>query len=128
MPLLRRPTRRARRIATRMPNKATGVTASMEILQIQRVVRHLINGCSIVAIGANFEFDDEDYALIDHDCIDALSHARDRKFQCNPAIIYGVELGLKEGNLLNPGVALERVEIMTVLFGEMPEHGLRLLL
>ena len=41
------------------------MTAGMKILQIERVVRHLIDGAGIKVLGARFKFDDEDDALAD---------------------------------------------------------------
>jgi hypothetical protein len=53
----------------------------MEVLQIERVVNHLVNSAGDVLLGTHLEFDDEDNALEDDDRIDALTHAWDRKFQ-----------------------------------------------
>ena len=62
------------------------MTAGMKILQIERVVGHLINGAGIKVLCAHFKFDDKDDASIDDNRVDALSHARDRELQGDPAI------------------------------------------
>jgi hypothetical protein len=92
----------------------------VEILQIQRVVDHLINCGSFVMLASNLEFNDEHDALIDHNGIDALTHAWDREFKRDPAGTHIVQFALEKRGLLDPSAALKRIQVMRVLCCEMP--------
>src|SRR5262249_862210 len=67
-------------------------------------------------------------ALMDHNGIDAFTHAWDCEFKRDPAGTQIMQLVLEERALLDPGIALELIEVMRVLCGEVPEDSLRLLL
>jgi hypothetical protein len=103
------------------------VTAGMKILQIERVVRHLIDGAGIKVLGAHFKFDDEDNARADDNRVYALAHAWDREFQRNPPVAQFALLVLEKRDLLDPRIALEGIETMRMLGGEVAEDGLWLL-
>jgi hypothetical protein len=100
------------------------MTARMEILQIERVVRHLVNSACVVVLGPHFEFNDQDDPLEDHDGIDTFAHARDRKFEGDPPTVQIAKLILEKRDLLDPGIPLEGIEVMRVPSGEVPEDGL----
>ena len=100
----------------------------MKILQIERVVRHLIDGAGIKVLGARFKFDDEDDALADDNRVYALAHAWDREFQRDPPVAQFAQLVLEKRDLLDPRIALKGIEIMRVLGSEVAEDGLWLLL
>jgi len=108
-------------------HEAQGVTVSVKILQIQRVVHHLVDGARAVVLRAHFKFKDEDDAVSNDDRIDPLTHPRDGKFQGDPAIDYVAKPILKKRNLFDPGIALEGIEVMPMPSGEMAEDGLGLL-
>jgi hypothetical protein len=73
----------------------------------------------------HLEFNDEDDALEAHNGIDALTHARNGKFQGDPSIIQVAKLFLEKLFLLDPSIALEQIEIVRVLCSEMSQDGLR---
>ena len=65
-------------------HKSQSVTPRMEILQVKRVVHHLIDGARVVVLGPHLEFNDEDDALMNHNDIDTLAHAWDGELKRNP--------------------------------------------
>ena len=109
-------------------HEAPGMTSGVKILQIERIVGHLINSAGIKVFCAHFKFDDEDKALMDDNRIHALTHAWNREFQSDPAVAQFAERVLEKCDLLDPRIALKWIETMRVLCGEVAEDGCWLLL
>ena len=59
----------------------------MEVLEIQRVVRHLIDRVTSEFLGARLEFENEDDGTDDEENIDPLAHSRDRVLEVNASRI-----------------------------------------
>ncbi len=62
------------------------MAASMKVFKIKCIISHLINSCSTIDIVTGFEFDNKDDALKHNYRINSLTHARDYKLECEPAV------------------------------------------
>jgi hypothetical protein len=65
-------------------NNACAMATAVEILEIKRVVRDLIEGGRRMGLATGFEFDNEYGAASERHDVCALSHAGDGIFQRNP--------------------------------------------
>src|SRR5687767_9003129 len=79
----------------------------MEVLQVERVVPHLIDRRAIEQRIANFELQYEYDRTDQQHHINAATHSRDAKFE-KDAAGQADEVGLQQPNLLKPRLSLRR--------------------
>ena len=93
----------------------------MKVPQIEGVVDHLIGSGSLKMLGADLEFEDKDDSRGYQHHVGALTHARDSKFECDPAF-KRPELASNQIYLAKPGIALQRIQGEGILLGEVPQN------
>ena len=72
----------------------------MKILQIEGVIRNLLDRGGIESRCVNFEFDNKDDAVQHDDSVSAFSHARNGELKCYPSIGNSGQTFLQKLNLL----------------------------
>lgn len=79
----------------------------MEVLQIERVIPHLLVSEAIKRCRADFELDDENDGTDEKDDINASAHTRDAEFE-EDRTMQSRELRAQKCNLLQPRIALRK--------------------
>ena len=81
----------------------------VEVLEIQGVVRHLIERVTGEFSGSRLEFEDKDDGSDDEEDVDPFPHSGDRVLEVDPPFI-GLKSGLKDLDLLDPSVPLAQFD------------------
>ena len=92
----------------------------MEILEVQGVIRHLVEGVAGEFFSPGFEFQHEDDGAYDEQDVDPLAHSRDRELEVDASRI-GAQGPLKDLDFLNPGVTLGWFDRKVASPGELPD-------